>query len=233
MFYELIRPFGPIILQSRLPHTIFDKINEYIENFEDSAQEFPNLLLRDIDNIYLEKEFSDKIGFTTFVENLGEVYLNKVSDPFNYSSLVLNTKHKDNDPDFVNFDKIYAEAWVNRYYSGDYSPLHRHGAIISGIVFLKITMDLKKEQNYIKNSMQNNSGKNSIQNIGKLNGTLEFVLNSHYAMSDSTWFPSQEMATVLLFPGWLSHHTYPFKNKSERRTLSFNLVPKGEDNGFS
>jgi len=227
MFYELVKPFGPIILKSRLPHTIFDQINEYVEKFENSSQQFPNLLLRDIDNIYLEKEFCDKIGFTTFVEDLGNIYLNKVSDPFNYSKLVLNVKHKDNDPDFINLDKIYAEAWVNRYYSGDYSPLHRHGSVLSGIVFLKITMDLMKEQNYVQSN-----GKESLLNLGKLNGKLEFVLNSHYSMCDSTWSPPQEMATDLLFPGWLSHHTYPFKNKNERRTLSFNLVPNGENNGF-
>jgi hypothetical protein len=229
MAYELIRPFGPIIMKSRLPYKIFDGINEYIENFDEDPKKFPNLLLRDIGNIYLKKSFCDEIGFTNFVENMGNEYLHKVSNPHNYTSVCLNTKHKENDPDFELFEDVYAEAWVNRYYSGDYTPLHRHGSVLSGLIFLKITPELIKEQCNVEINRQ----LGSVQTLGKLNGKVEFVMNSHYSMCDSTWFPDQEMSIVLLFPGWLSHHTYPFKSNIERRTLSFNLVPIGEDYGLS
>ena len=131
----------------------------------------------------------------------------------------MNTKSKENDNDFDNFEEVYAEAWVNRYYSGDYTPLHRHGSILSGVVFLKVPYELMKEQNNF-----GHQDRNRVANVGRLNGRLEFVLNSHYDMTDSVWHPDQEMSTVLLFPAWLSHHTYPFKNNKERRTLSFNLV---------
>lgn len=229
MSFELIRPFGPIIMTSRLPYQIFDKINQYIENFSDRLEKFPNLLLRDISNIYLKKNFCDEIGFTQFVENLGNNYLRTVSNPHNYESLVLNIKHKNNDPDFALFEDVYAEAWVNRYYSGDYTPLHRHGSVLSGLVFLKISPELIKEQCNVEYGKQ----LGSVQTFSKLNGKVEFIMNTHYTMCDATWFPDQSMATILLFPGWLSHHTYPFKNNTERRTLSFNLVPIGEDHGLS
>lgn len=219
MKVEVIKPFGPIILKSRLPSKIFDQINQYVENNIEDETNFPNLLLRDIKNPYLKKQFCDDIGFTEFVEEMGKEFLSKVSNPLNYSELVLNVKHKNNDSDFENFDDVYAEAWVNRYYSGDYTPLHRHGSILSGIVFLKVPYSLMKEQNNFSDR-----DKNRIVNVGRLNGRVEFVMNSHYIMSDSVWHPEQEMSTVLLFPSWLSHHTYPFRSNDERRTLSFNLV---------
>ena len=49
MYHEIIKPFGPIILKSRLPTNIFTAINEYVESLE-NPKEFPNLLLRDIQN---------------------------------------------------------------------------------------------------------------------------------------------------------------------------------------
>ena len=33
---------------------------------------------------------------------------------------------------------LYADVWVNIYYSGHYTPIHTHGADISGVIFLDI-----------------------------------------------------------------------------------------------
>ncbi len=220
MKVELISPFGPTILKTTLPSKIFDQINEYVENFDGDTGQFPNMLLRDIDNIFLEKKFCDEIGFTEFVESLGNGYLYNVSNPRNYASLVLSSKDKDNDPDFGNSDNVYAEAWVNRYYSGDYTPIHGHGSVLSGIIFLKVHPDLIREQKNVVYGRQ----LGSVPNMTRPNGQVEFLYTSSHDFSAPTWYPEQKMASVLLFPSWLSHHTYPFKNNKERRTLSFNLV---------
>lgn len=220
MRVELISPFGPTIMKTTLTSKMFDQINEYIENFDGDANQFPNMLLRDIDNIFLEKKFCDEIGFTKFVEELGNGYLHNVNNPRNYKSLVLGLKDKNNDPDFVSSESVYAEAWVNRYYSGDYTPIHGHGSVLSGIIFLKVHPDLIREQKNVEHNRQ----LGSVPNMTKLNGQLEFIYTSSHDYSTPTWYPEQKMASVLLFPSWLSHHTYPFKNNKERRTLSFNLT---------
>ena len=222
MRVELLSPFGPTIMKATLPSKIFNQINEYIENFDGDVSQFPNMLLRDIDNIFLEKKFCDEIGFTEFVEELGNGYLYNVNNPRNYESLVLGLKDKNTDPDFVSSESVYAEAWVNRYYSGDYTPIHGHGSVLSGIIFLKFHPDLMREQNDVEYGRQ----LGSVPNRTRLNGQLEFIYTSSHDFSSPTWYPEQKMASVLLFPSWLSHHTYPFKNNKERRTLSFNLTAK-------
>jgi hypothetical protein len=215
MTYELIRPFGPIILKSKLPNEIIEKINEYVETEQKQDKKFPNLLSRDISNIYLENQFSKEIGFTNFVESLGNEYLKNASSNTGNNQVFLNPIDPKHDDEFKNLKEIYADAWVNRYFSGDYTPIHRHNSFISGVALLKVSVDLIKEQNY------NNDG--SIREQELLNGKLEFIMSSSDVLCNNVWFPPQEVGTVLIFPSWLIHHTYPFKNSKERRTISFNL----------
>ena len=219
MRVQLIKPFGPTFMKATLPSKIFNQINEYVENFDGDSRQFPNMLLRDIDNIFLKKKFCDEIGFTEFVETLGNGYLDSISNPKNYSSLVLAAIDKNTNSDFSSLEDVYADAWVNRYYSGDYTPIHNHSSVLSGIVFLKVHPDLIKEQNNVEMSWQ----RGSLPNGTKLSGQVEFIYTSGHDFSDPTWYPDQKVASVILFPSWLSHQTYIFKNDKERRTLSFNL----------
>jgi hypothetical protein len=221
MRVDLIKPFGPTIMKAILPSRILNQINEYVENFDGGADQFPNMLLRDINNIFLEKNFCDEIGFTKFVEYLGNGYLDNVGNPKNYKSVVLASMDGNTNPDFAHTEGIFADAWVNRYYSGDYTPIHCHGSILSGVIFLKIHPDLIKEQNNVEISRQ----LGSLPTRSRLNGKVEFIYGSGCDYSDPTWYPDQKVASVILFPSWLSHQTYIFKNDKERRTLSFNLSP--------
>jgi hypothetical protein len=217
---QWITPFGPTIMKSNLPFNILHKVNEYIDKFDEDPKKFPNMLLRDIDNIFLEKKISDEIGFTKFVENLGNLYLQNIDNPpHNCSSVFLGTS---NNLKLDIAQTPYVDAWVNRYYSGDYSPLHEHESVLSGIVFLKIDKELVNEQC----NVEQNEQLKSLPTPNRFNGKLEFVMSSGFDMCESTWFPDQKIGNLLLFPSWLSHHTYPFKNNKERRTLSFNLIAK-------
>ena len=110
--------------------------------------------------------------------------------------------------------EVYTDAWVNRYFAGDFTPVHKHSSFISGVAILKISTDLIKEQNYKDEKLREEES---------LNGNLQFIMNSSDCLCDNLWNAPQEIGAVFIFPGWLMHHTYPFKNKKERRTISFNL----------
>ena len=217
MNYDLVRPFGPLILISKIPNQILERINEYIDIKEDENKKYPNLLSRDISNVYLEHKFSEEIGFTNFVEDLGNQYLNNADIEGNRVYLKnIDPKNEDYFRDLIEFNEIYADAWVNRYFAGDYTPVHKHESFISGVALLKVSIDLIQEQNYnIDGTKRENES---------LNGKLEFIMNSSDNLCNNLWFPPQSVGTILIFPSWLMHHTYPFRNKKERRTISFNLT---------
>lgn len=215
MNYDLIRPFGPLILKSKIPDYMVQKINEYVEHEENRQKKFPNLLSRDVINTYLENEFSKEIGFTDFVEDLGNEYLNKSTNIGQCKKVIMEPIIPEKEDYFENIGEIYADAWVNRYFDGDYTPVHKHTSVISGVGLLKISVDLIKEQIY------NSDG--TIRESEASNGKLEFIMNSSDFLCNNIWVSPQEIGTILIFPGWLMHHTYPFRNKKERRTISFNL----------
>lgn len=209
MNYELLRPFGPLILKSKLPDEMVKKINEYVELEENKDKKFPNLLSRDICNIYLNEQFAKKIGFVDFIENLGNQYLNHCG--YTERDVFLEPVH---DSSHNEGKEVYTDAWVNRYFSGDYTPIHKHSSFVSGVAILKISTDLIKEQKYKDEELRENES---------LNGKLQFIMNSSDCLCNNMWNAPQEIGAVFIFPGWLMHHTYSFRNKKERRSISFNL----------
>lgn len=224
---DIVTPFGPSILISKCPDYIVDSLNQYVDDVENDEnlklvtsseyENVPNLLGRDFTNIYLTEEKCKEIKIKQFVEFLGNYYTESNCETLGKNNnLRLGIIHRDND--FKLVDKyVYADCWINRYYMGDYTPLHSHGPILSGIIFLKVPEVIEK-LNTIKNNDQED----------KLHGRLQFVYGNKLPFSSDLWTPSQEKGIVMLFPHWLRHLVYPQKTNEERRTLSFNLIFESE-----
>lgn len=228
---EKINPFGPTILKSKCPTEMLDKINEFVnavENDEEHKELYsslsgniPNLLLRDIENIFLPYEFCVEIGFKQLIEKLCDVYAEE--GLFKLSPI----GKPDVDPSFPNFEKVlYADCWVNRYYSGDYTPIHTHGADISGIIFLKIP-----QKELYEESVENIESQGLFYGSGgdtREGGRVSFIYGSNQTFCDNIWKPEQNDGDILIFPSWLNHLVYPQKTDKERRTLSFNIIQDDE-----
>ena len=189
------RPFGPTIYRANCPEDILIHLNEYVE--ENESTWFPNLLERDIQNIYVSRKVSDQIGLTNLLETLGNHYLVTESDLFSRKFERLKLKR---------FDAEYYDCWINRYYAGDQTPIHHHDSILSGVIFLKIPGEINH------------------QSTNKLNGKLQFVYGEENIFCPNLWTPEQEDGMILLFPSWLNHLVYSNNLAKERRTLSFNLT---------
>ena len=104
----------------------------------------PNLLLRDLEVVYFSQDFLEEIGFIDFVETLGNYYLGKYRViKFGYDSVKLSVITPDGQAGFkLSEDVLYSDAWVNRYYKGDYTPYHDHGSELAGIIVLKVPKEL-------------------------------------------------------------------------------------------
>lgn len=231
---KLHRPFGPFILESTCPQIIVDSLNQFTEESAKnpemsdkycySSGNIPNLLLRDFEVVYLTEDFCEDIGLKEYVEMLGNYYLDRIDTqnyPYNEVKLSIINESGDDQKDFEYSDKmIYADAWVNRYYSGDYTPLHDHGSDLAGIIVLKYP---EKELNEENTKNVQSEGK-QYSGAGRNGGRVQFIHGMNNTFTSDEYTPEQFECQTLLFPAWLSHLVYPMKTNSERRTLSFNLI---------
>ena len=197
--YQNIRIFGPAIFKVKIPEIIVERLNNHI------------------DKIINDKAESEKL-------NYGESLVGDVTQEFLLSKEIAEKSG------WLNFlakcTKIYIElneekkisefnlikTWVVRQYENEYNPTHWHGGHVSGAGFLKIPKSLGKHK-------QNKTTK---QYRG---GNLQLIHGSRMFMSPSTYNIIPEVGDFYIFPNYLMHTVFPFKNtKEERRSISFNAA---------
>ena len=222
------RQFGPYILETQCPKEMVDGLNDWVDKsksdpelrekfcFSKNTKSIPNLLQRSIGVTFYSEKYLSDIGFREFCEKLANYYLDYCIDEIDCSIEYdeVNLSIVDNDPQFSHCEEIlYADAWSNSYYAGDYTPIHEHGSDLAGIIILKLPEDLTKSRSVSKDSDESNDGK------------LSFIFGSKNTFADDTYTVNgEEVGDLFLFPAWLSHIVYPMKVSGERRTFSFNMV---------
>ena len=101
-------------------------------------------------------------------------------------------------------------SWVVSQFSNEYNPIHWHNGHISGAGFLKLPTTF---------------GKTFQKEKKNLNGRLVLIHGSKSFMSDSKYEIVPEVGDFYIFPHYLMHAVYPFKDTNEeRRSISFNAV---------
>ena len=197
MDVELIQPFGPSILKTKIPQEIMDKLNNYIDQVvidkkKSDILNMGNKLAGDVTQEFkLEKDFVDNIGFLKFIG-------------INVSRWIqISLKQK-----ITKFSLI--DSWIVRQFKDEYNPVHWHGGHVSGAGFLKLPKTFGSH----------------IQNKEKTiyeGGTLNFLHGSRQFMSNSKFRITPEIGDLYIFPHYLMHTVYPFKGTDEeRRSISFN-----------
>ncbi len=107
--------------------------------------------------------------------------------------------------------------WVVKQLKNDYNPIHFHNGDLSGVGYLKIPKNLTKGNKKLKT-----------------NGTIDFIHGSRSFLSNSIYNHIPKVGDLILFPNYLMHTAYPFKEDGERRSFSFNLeVDKKVSNIFN
>jgi hypothetical protein len=239
---EIIRPFGPQVLISKCPEKILNQIKNFTERVDNDDEErklyssfsgnVPNLLLRDFENIFLPYDFCREIGLKKLLETLANTYHDNYFNfnprlKQNYKLGAISVADSKGNGGFNNSDKIlYSDCWVNRYFSGQYTPIHTHGGALSGIIFLEIPQK-ELEQESLKN-LESEGYDTKGHDEGRDNGKVLFLYGSNQEYCEGIWKPEQLEGKILIFPSWLYHLVYPMKTNKERRTLSFNITHEDE-----
>ena len=197
MDVELLQPFGPSILKTKIPQEIMEKLNIYIDQVvidkkKSDLLNMGNKLAGDVTQEFkLEKDFMNNIGFLKFIG-------------INVSQWIqISLKQK-----ITKFSLI--DSWIVRQFKDEYNPVHWHGGHISGAGFLKIPNTFGKHVQKKENREYKG-------------GNLELIHGTRIFMSNSTFSIIPKVGDFYFFPNYLMHTVYPFKETNEeRRSISFN-----------
>mgnify|MGYP001178414350 FL=1 len=94
--------------------------------------------------------------------------------------------------------------WVVSQFSHEYNPVHYHDGHVSGVGYLKIPKFTTNKKSLTTN------------------GTIDFINGNKMFLNNSIFNHNPRVGDVILFPNYLMHTAYPFTNKGERRSFSFN-----------
>ena len=194
--YFIIRPFGPSMVKLKMPESLVNKLNTYVDKIisdekKSSELDYGTQLAGMVTQEFtIEKNFTQEVGLENFLAGACEKWI----------ELIYRKK-------ISKFEII--SSWIVRQFKDEYNPTHWHGGHISGVGYLKVPNNL--------GSTKESKGKTNI------NGCLQLIHGSKMFMSESIFTAKPEVGDFYLFPNYLMHTVFPFTNTDEeRRSVSFN-----------
>ena len=194
---NIINPFGPSIAKVKIPDKIIKSLNAHVDKIRNNEK--------------LSEKFD--AGKTLIGNVKQEIFLSKeIIEESGWLSFLTNSTRA-----WIKFclgkniTKFNINSsWVVSQFSNEYNPIHWHNGHISGAGFLKLPPTF---------------GKTFQKEKKNLNGRLVLIHGSKSFMSDPKYEIIPEVGDFYIFPHYLMHAVYPFKDTNEeRRSISFNAV---------
>ena len=194
---NIINPFGPSIAKVKIPDKIIKSLNDHVDKIRNNEK--------------LSEKFD--AGKTLIGNVKQEIFLSKeIIEESGWLSFLTNSTRA-----WIKFclgkniTKFNINSsWVVSQFSNEYNPVHWHNGHISGAGFLKLPPTF---------------GKTFQKEKKNLNGKLVLIHGSRSFMSDSKYEIIPKVGDFYIFPHYLMHTVYPFKDTNEeRRSISFNAV---------
>ena len=194
---NVISPFGPSIAKVKIPDKIIKSLNDHVDKIRNNEK--------------LSEKFD--AGKTLIGNVKQEIFLSKeIIEESGWLSFLANSTRA-----WIKFclgkniTKFNINSsWVFSQFSNEYNPVHWHNGHISGAGFLKLPPTF---------------GKTFQKEKKNLNGRLVLIHGSKSFMSDSKYEIVPEVGDFYIFPHYLMHAVYPFKDTNEeRRSISFNAI---------
>ena len=197
--FKIIKRFGPSILKVKIPKKVLNELNNYIENISKNKKKISKLNYGEklVGDVTQEFKLEKK-----FMKSSGwEKFLKDATTRWIKAETEMN----------INKFKIL-NSWVVRQFENEYNPTHWHSGHISGAGFLKVPRILGKHVQ--RKKFKEYRG-----------GSLQLIHGSRMFLSHSTLNIKPVVGDFYIFPNYLMHSVFPFKNtKEERRSISFNAL---------
>ena len=184
---QLITPFGPCIAKVKIPEKIIKTLNDHVDKTRAS------------------KKMSEKF-------DAGKSLIGNVSQEILLSQEII--KESGWLTFLANATRAWIKgvlrseitkfninsSWVISQYANEYNPVHWHNGHISGAGFLKVPSTF---------------GETFQKDKKNLNGKLTLIHGQRAFMSDSQFKITPQVGDFYIFPHYLMHVVYPFKDTDE------------------
>jgi len=190
--------WGPCVVKTKVDQATLDLLlSEGEESKEDASPELAGVLKNQF-------HYRDKNKFQNFMEGI-----------FNLYNAAMNQWKKTTDKTPSTF--FLEKLWINYQGPNEFNPPHSHGGALSFVIFAKIPLELRVENQDYKGLSAGPGG------ITFLYGDIEDRCITNHSV-----FP--EEGDMYIFPAWVKHWVYPFKSDCTRISISGNVIDKIELN---
>jgi hypothetical protein len=188
--------WGPCIVKTQVDQATLNLLlSEGEASKEDASPELAGVLKNQF-------HYRDKDKFNKFMEGT-----------FNLYNAAMNQwKEKtEKTPSTFFLEKL----WINYQGPNEFNPPHSHGGALSFVIFAKIPIELRAEnQNY--------------KGLSAGPGGITFLYGDtdDRCITNHSVFP--EEGDMYIFPAWVKHWVYPFKSDCTRISISGNVIDRIE-----
>ena len=218
MEVSIVQPWSEFVMKGVLPKELISKLIELTDIITQDAQKvsYSNTLAGEIkDEWEIDPPLLVNIKLQSFLYKLLEEYIQIIKTQSRPKGTNLEEFPNLPSSHFSFLDSfsewVLESAWFNDQKDNEYNPLHNHGGILSGVLYLKIPEYLPPRQK--KNT----------------DGAITFVGNT-VAQEGLLTIPQfsilPEEGDIFIFPASLRHQVYPFRTENGqgiRRSMSFNI----------
>jgi hypothetical protein len=190
--------WGPCIVKTKVDQATLDLLlSEGEASKEDASPELAGVLKNQF-------HYRDKNKFHKFMEGTFNLY---------NAAMQRWKETTDKTPSTYFLEKL----WINYQGPNEFNPPHSHGGALSFVIFAKIPMELRVENQNYKGLSAGPGG------ITFLYGDIEDRCITNHSV-----FP--EEGDMYIFPAWVKHWVYPYQSDCKRISISGNVIDKIELN---
>jgi len=190
--------WGPCIVKTQVDQATLDLLlSEGEASKEDASPELAGVLKNQF-------HYRDKDKFNKFMEGTFNLYNNAMKQWKETNEKVPSTY-------------FLEKLWINYQGPNEFNPPHSHGGALSFVIFAKIPMELRVENQNYKGLSAGPGG------ITFLYGDIEDRCITNHSV-----FP--EEGDMYIFPAWVKHWVYPYQSDCKRISISGNVIDKIELN---
>ena len=188
--------WGPCIVKTQVDQATLNLLlSEGEASKEDASPELAGVLKNQF-------HYRDKDKFNKFMEGTFNLYNNAMKQWKETNEKVPSTY-------------FLEKLWINFQGPNEFNPPHSHGGALSFVIFAKIPIELRAEnQNY--------------KGLSAGPGGITFLYGDtdDRCITNHSVFP--EEGDMYIFPAWVKHWVYPFKSDCTRISISGNVIDRIE-----
>jgi len=204
-YHELLPNFGYFI--DTVPKKLLDELKEHVNLIQN------NFSIGNKANGSLAGEIQKEYFISPKLKNIK--YIHELVNKFEQASNYI-TSQKNSNSISLSLD----ELWINYQSKHEYNPIHRHGGLLSFVIWYQIPyLIIEEKEQYSSKPNKSTSTHGDFH--------FAFPKNRYEVESIPLYIDKQKEGTIAIFPANLYHTVHPFYSSDDYRiTIAGNIIGK-------